>query len=36
MLRLVEAEMKVAMALTGTTSIDQITRDKLVKGLPLL
>jgi L-lactate dehydrogenase (cytochrome) len=35
MLRLVEAEMKVAMALTGTTSIDQITRDKLVKGLPL-
>jgi L-lactate dehydrogenase (cytochrome) len=35
MLRLVKAEMKVAMALTGTTSIDQITRDKLVKGLPL-
>ena len=35
MLRLVEAEMKVAMALTGTTSIDQITRDKLVKDLPL-
>lgn len=35
MLRLVEAEMKVAMALTGTTSIDQITREKLVKGLPL-
>lgn len=35
MLRLVEAEMKVAMALTGTTSIADISRDKLVKGLPL-
>ncbi|MCW3837718.1 FMN-dependent L-lactate dehydrogenase LldD [Sphingomonas canadensis] len=31
-LRLVEAEMRVAMALTGCTRIDQITRDILVDG----
>jgi L-lactate dehydrogenase (cytochrome) len=31
MLKLVEAEMRVAMALTGCTSIDQITRDALVE-----
>jgi L-lactate dehydrogenase (cytochrome) len=30
MLKLVEAEMRVAMALTGCTSIDQISRDALV------
>ena len=32
MLRLVEAEMRVAMALTGVTRIDQITPDILVRG----
>ncbi len=32
MLRLIEAEMRVAMALTSSTSIDQITRDTLVAG----
>jgi L-lactate dehydrogenase (cytochrome) len=31
-LRLIEAEMRVAMALTGCTRIDQITRDTLVGG----
>ncbi|HZF43029.1 MAG TPA: FMN-dependent L-lactate dehydrogenase LldD [Sphingomonadaceae bacterium] len=31
MLRLVEAEMRVAMALTGSTSIDRITSDILVR-----
>lgn len=31
MLQLVEAEMRVAMALTGATSIDRITRDILVR-----
>jgi L-lactate dehydrogenase (cytochrome) len=31
MLQLVEAEMRVAMALTGATRIDQITRDILVR-----
>jgi L-lactate dehydrogenase (cytochrome) len=32
MLQLVEAEMRVAMALTGATSIAQIGRDRLVRG----
>jgi L-lactate dehydrogenase (cytochrome) len=32
MLKLVEAEMRVAMALTGCTSIDQISRDALVEA----
>jgi L-lactate dehydrogenase (cytochrome) len=31
LLRLIEAEMRVAMALTGTTNVDAITRDVLVK-----
>jgi len=31
-LQLIEAEMRVAMALTGVTRIDQITRDCLVAG----
>jgi len=31
MMRLIEAEMRVAMALTGTTSIDGITRTILVQ-----
>jgi L-lactate dehydrogenase (cytochrome) len=31
MLALVEAEMRVAMALTGATSVDRITRDILVE-----
>jgi len=31
MLKLVEAEMRVAMALTGCTGVDQITRDALVE-----
>lgn len=30
MLKPIEAEMRVAMALTSSTSIDQITREKLV------
>ena len=33
LLQLIEAEMKVAMALTGTTRIDQITDEILVKEL---
>jgi len=33
MLKLVEAEMRVAMALTSCTGIDKITRDALVEGL---
>jgi L-lactate dehydrogenase (cytochrome) len=32
MLGLIEAEMRVAMALTGVTRIDQINRDNLVGG----
>ena len=32
MFELIEAEMRVAMALTGVTRIDQISRDILVKG----
>jgi L-lactate dehydrogenase (cytochrome) len=31
MLKLVEAEMRVAMALTGCTSVGQISRDALVE-----
>jgi L-lactate dehydrogenase (cytochrome) len=31
-LQLIEAEMRVAMALTGVTRIDQITRDILVQN----
>ena len=32
MLKIIEAEMRVAMALTGVTRIDQINRDILVAG----
>jgi L-lactate dehydrogenase (cytochrome) len=32
MLQLIEAEMRVAMALTGATTVDRITADILVSG----
>jgi len=32
MLALIDAEMRVAMALTGVTRVSQITRDNLVRG----
>ncbi len=34
MLKLIEAEMRVAMALTSSTSIDQITRRTLIAKTP--
>ena len=32
MLALIDAEMRVAMALTGVTRVSQISRDNLVRG----